>query len=263
MNSANADERRGELSLACILALDVQLVRATITRGSGPICSRVGAPPRMSSMPQPHLVRCVIRDTPARRARLHDARVPTAGDLLVTTPTNTDRTPYTCTLVLPCRPSRPEPALLLPQARQPRHTAPWRVPRVHTHNSPAHTNLYHAKLSSNKHPLSLTWRLSRPTIALVLQGRRGAPSPSFRGKKGQCAYSPHSKHCPLFRLRPRRLDPEAVLLVSSPTTLRSSSPSPPLLCRLSLPPTPRCAPPWRLRSLFYSRRRTSHCALVR
>ena len=124
MNSANADERRGELSLACNLALDVQLVRATIrltsaapppvafrahvarpavafgtrgpapvplrlparpprhrlvasaatgggaagvslTRGSGPICSRVGAPPRMSSMPQPHLVRCVIRDTPA------------------------------------------------------------------------------------------------------------------------------------------------------------------------------------------------------
>ena len=140
MNSANADERRGELSLACILALDVQLVRATITRGSGPICSRVGAPPRMSSMPQPHLVRCVIRDTPARRARLHDPRVPTAGDLLVTTPTNTDRTPYTCTLVLPCRPSRPEPALLLPQARQPRHTAPWRVPRVHTHNSHTHTH---------------------------------------------------------------------------------------------------------------------------
>ena len=198
MNSANADERRGELSLACILALDVQLVRATITRGSGPICSRVGAPPRMSSMPQPHLVRCVIRDTPARRARLHDPRVPTAGDLLVTTPTNTDRTPYMCTLVLPCRPSRPEPALLLPQARQPRHTAPWRVPRVHTHNSHAHTNLYHAKLSSNKHPLSLTWRLSRPTIALVLQGRRGAPSPSFRGKKGQCVHTRRTRsiaHC--------------------------------------------------------------------
>ena len=83
-------------------------------------------------------------------------------------------------------------------ACRPRHAAPWRVPRVHTHNSHAHTNLYHAKLSSNKHPLSLTWRLSRPTIALVLQGRRGAPSPSFRGKKGQCVHTRRTRsiaHC--------------------------------------------------------------------
>lgn len=84
---------------------------------------------------------------PARRARLHDMHTcPTTGNLPATTPTNTDRTPYTC-MPDPIHPWCSSPASHVCQTLG-THTIHAR----HTHNTPTLTIV---ELNPSNHPSKL------------------------------------------------------------------------------------------------------------